>query len=52
MTADEVLDSTWGNPEKKNKTETAYETRDHWVYPDRGYVYLKDGVVSSIQYRD
>lgn len=52
MTADEVRDSVWGSPEKINSTETAYGTREQWVYPDRGYVYLKDGVVTSIQHRD
>lgn len=49
MTADEVLASKWGAPEKKNITETASGTSEQWVYPNNQYVYLEDGIVTGIQ---
>lgn len=48
MTESEVYASTWGTPKKINRTETAYGVREQWVY-DEGYIYLKDGRVTSIQ---
>jgi len=48
MTADEVIHSTWGYPNKKNITETASHTKEQWVYDD-GYIYLTDGIVTAIQ---
>lgn len=53
MTAAQVKRS-WGPPTKVNKTISASSTSEQWVY-DRGsvgstqYVYLTDGIVSSIQ---
>lgn len=49
MTASEVLKSTWGEPEKINKTTTAYGVTEQWVYSGNRYVYLEDGVVTAIQ---
>lgn len=48
MTADEVIRSTWGYPNKKNITETASLTKEQWVYDD-GYIYLTGGIVTAIQ---
>ena len=52
MTADEVV-SSWGRPDKVNKTITASGTSEQWVYEGRKhrnqYVYLDNGVVRSIQ---
>ncbi len=50
MTKDEVLNSTWGYPQKKNTTETLKGTREQWVY-EKGYIYLFNGIVTSIQKR-
>ncbi len=49
MTADEVLASTWGEPEKINRTTTAYGVSEQWVYSGNRYVYLDDGIVTAIQ---
>lgn len=48
MTKDEVLKSTWGNPKKRNITETKNGTHEQWVY-DKGYIYFDNGLVSTIQ---
>ena len=48
MTAENLEQSTWGYPNKKNITETASHTKEQWVY-DQGYIYLTDGIVTAIQ---
>lgn len=48
MTESEILNSKWGSPKKKNKTTTAYGTREQWVY-ERGYIYFENGIVTAIQ---
>ena len=49
MTADEVKESTWGEPIKINKTTTEYGVDEQWVYDDYKYIYLEDGIVTAIQ---
>lgn len=49
MSDEEVLDSTWGSPKKKNKTTTAYGTWEQWVYDNSRYIYLDNGIVTAIQ---
>ena len=49
MTETEVLSSLWGKPEDINKTTTAYGVSEQWVYDNNRYVYLDDGIVTSIQ---
>ena len=49
MTEEEVLNSTWGSPKKKNISENEYGTFEQWVYDDGRYVYVDNGVVTSIQ---
>lgn len=49
MTADEVRESTWGRPQKINKTTTKYGVDEQWVYPNYKYIYLEDGIVTAIQ---
>ena len=49
MTADEVVNSTWGEPNKINKTTTEYGTSEQWVYGGGRYIYLDDGIVTAIQ---
>ncbi len=50
MKAEQVLAGKWGEPEKVNKTTTAYGVREQWVYsrPLR-YVYVENGVVVALQ---
>lgn len=52
MTADEVKNSTWGEPSDINKTTTKYGIREQWVYKystKNKYIYLDDGIVTAIQ---
>jgi uncharacterized Zn finger protein (UPF0148 family) len=49
MTADQVRNSTWGNPESINRTTTAYSTSEQWVYSNNRYIYLDNGIVTTIQ---
>lgn len=51
-TAQQVLESSWGKPTKVNTTTNKYGSREQWVYRGQGksgYVYLENGVVTSIQ---
>lgn len=48
MTEEEVYASSWGYPNKRNTTTTSGGTREQWVY-DYGYIYLTNGIVTSIQ---
>jgi len=53
MTAEEVLNSKWGSPKKKNRTVTSYGIEEQWVYDGtftEGYIYLSNGIVTGIQY--
>ena len=52
MTADEVRQSTWGDPSDINKTTTKYGVREQWVYRSsvkNKYIYFEDGLVTAIQ---
>lgn len=52
MTADEVKNSTWGEPSTVNKTTTKYGVSEQWVYKSstkNRYIYLDDGIVTAIQ---
>lgn len=52
MTADEVLQSTWGEPSSINKTTTIYSVNEQWVYksPSKNrYIYIENGLVTAIQ---
>lgn len=51
MTKSEVLNGTWGEPDKKNIDEYEWGTEEQWVYDGKGYVYFENGVVTSIQHR-
>ncbi len=48
MTRGQVYASCWGKPKSINDTLTARGKHEQWVYGG-GYVYLDDGVVTSIQ---
>ena len=49
MTAEEVRNSTWGEPKDINKTTFAWGTSEQWVYPNYKYIYLDNGIVTAIQ---
>ncbi len=49
MTKSEVENSTWGKPNKVNKTTTKYGVHEQWVYSGNKYIYFDDGVVTGIQ---
>lgn len=49
MTKNEVLNSTWGEPEDINRTTTRYGTSEQWCYNGNKYIYFEDGIVTSIQ---
>lgn len=49
MTAERVIQSKWGRPEKVNRTTTANKVREQWVYGGSNYLYFTDGILTSIQ---
>lgn len=49
MTAKQVEATCWGKPDHVNRSETAGAINDQYVYGDSRYVYLRNGVVTSIQ---
>jgi len=49
MTREQVRASCWGKPEKINITTNVGGDHEQWVYPGFQYVYLRNGVVTSIQ---
>lgn len=49
MSAQDVLDSSWGRPESVNRTTTTRGTREQWVYGGRNYLYFENGVLTTIQ---
>ena len=51
MTSEEVKKTKWGAPDKINKDTYSWGTTEQWVYNIRGYVYLKNGVVTSVSER-
>lgn len=51
MTAEEVESTGWGKPDKINKDTYEWGTKEQWVYDGRGYVYLEDGIVTSVSER-
>ncbi len=48
MSANEVKATSWGSPDKINRTENSSGIHEQWVYKKHGYVYLDNGVVTSI----
>ncbi len=49
MTKEEVLNSTWGEPNKKNISEYEWGTEEQWVYYGNKCIYFEDGIVTAIQ---
>lgn len=48
MTAQEVLESTWGTPKDINKYTYSWGVREQWCYSGYRYIYFEDGIVTSI----
>lgn len=49
MTSEEVRNSTWGEPEKINKTTYSWGITEQWCYGNQKYVYIENGFVTAIQ---
>lgn len=49
MSPEDVIASSWGRPERVNRTTTALGTREQWVYPSRNYLYFRNGQLEAIQ---
>ena len=49
MTEDDLGESSWGQPEDVNTTTTAYGSHTQYCYSGNKYVYVEDGVVTTIQ---
>lgn len=49
MTAEEVRQSTWGEPQDINKTTYSWGVKEQWCYSGYRYIYFEDGVVTAIQ---
>ena len=48
MAAEEVKNSSWGEPDKINKTTYSWGTTEQWCYSNNRYIYLDDGYVTAI----
>jgi hypothetical protein len=48
MTSERVLLSSWGRPEKVNRTTYSRGVHEQWVYSG-GYLYFEDGILTAIQ---
>ncbi len=51
MTEAEVRNSTWGSPDDINTDTYSWGTTEQWVYDNKGYIYFKNGKVTSISER-
>jgi len=50
MTTKQVLEQTsWGKPNRTNRTTTAHGTSEQWVYGNSNYLYFRNGILSAIQ---
>ncbi|WP_291636447.1 hypothetical protein [Clostridium sp.] len=49
MTEVDLVECAWGQPEDVNKTTTAYGISKQYCYSGNKYVYVEDGIVTTIQ---
>ncbi len=49
MTPEEAIASSWGKPQKINRTTNRHGTREQWVYGGGNYLYFEDDVLVSFQ---
>lgn len=48
MTQQDAIDSSWGKPNKINRTTTSNGVREQWVYGGN-YLYFQNGILTTIQ---
>lgn len=49
MTMDDVVASSWGKPNRINRTTSTRGTREQWVYGNNHYLYFDENILTSIQ---
>lgn len=49
MIANQIYATCWGYPAHINTTVSVGGKIEQWVYPGRGYLYLRDSILSGIQ---
>ncbi|HME26491.1 MAG TPA: hypothetical protein VKI44_35060 [Acetobacteraceae bacterium] len=50
MTPEQVInDTSWGRPNRVNRTTTAAGEREQWVYPGQHYLYFENGRLAAVQ---
>ena len=49
MTQEQVLESSWGEPEDINRTTYTFGVHEQWCYQGYNYLYFEDGVLTTIQ---
>lgn len=49
MSKEAVIRSPWGRPDTINTSTYTFGVHEQWVYRNRGYLYFKDGVLTSFQ---
>ena len=49
MSPEDVLASSWGKPQKINRTTRASGTHEQWVYSTGNYLYFDNDVLTAIQ---
>ncbi|MFA7556414.1 MAG: hypothetical protein WCZ20_01270 [Hydrogenophaga sp.] len=49
MTGQDVIESSWGRPERINRTDYPGGYREQWVYGGGNYLYFQNGILASIQ---
>lgn len=49
MTKEDVIASSWGRPERINRTATTYGTREQWVYGVGNYLYFEGDRITAVQ---
>lgn len=52
MTKEQVINTKWGEPSKRNIDEYEWGTFEQWVYPNYRYVYFENGIVTSVSYSE
>jgi hypothetical protein len=50
MLPEEVVASSWGKPQRVNKTTTQWGTNEQWVYSGNNYLYFEKGRLTAIQH--
>lgn len=48
MSAYDVVNSEWGEPDKEIKKKYSWGTFEQWIYNNQGYVYFLNGNVTSV----